>query len=71
MASKKTVKSKGLDQRLEAKAVLKLSRRARAEIATLLKRNQAGTITRGELETLLEEVEDQLKMMIFYMHKFL
>jgi hypothetical protein len=71
MASRKTVKSKGLDQRLEAKAVLKLSRRARAEIATLLKRNQAGTITRGELETLLEEVEDQLKMMIFYMHKFL
>jgi hypothetical protein len=71
MASKKTVKSKGLDQRLEAKAVLKLSRRARAEIATLLKRNQAGTITRGELETLLEEVKEQLKVMIFYMHKFL
>jgi hypothetical protein len=71
MASKKGRKSKGLDERRDAKSVLKLSRRAQAEVAKLLKRNQSGTITRAELETGLEEVEERLKVMILFMCKFL
>jgi hypothetical protein len=71
MASKKGRKSKGLDKRRDAKSVLKLSRRAQAEVAKLLKRNQSGTITRAELETGLEEVEERLKVMILFMCKFL
>lgn len=71
MAAKKGRKSKGQDQGQDVKAVLKLSQRAQAEVAKLLKRDQSGTITRIELDTRLEEVEDQLKTMILFMHKLL
>jgi hypothetical protein len=64
MASKRTVARSGSDKRREAETVLKLSKRAKAEVAKLLKRNQAGTITRAQLETGLEEVEEQLKRML-------
>jgi hypothetical protein len=64
MASKKTVAKSGSDKRRDAKTVLALSRKAKAEVAKLLKRNQDGTITRAELETELEEVEDQLERML-------
>jgi hypothetical protein len=71
MAAKKGKKSKGVDQRRNAKSVLKLSRRAQAEVAKLLKRNQSGTITQMEMETRLEEVGGKLKEMILFMCKFL
>jgi hypothetical protein len=71
MAEKKGKKSKGLDRRRNAKSVLKLSRRAQAEVAKLLKRNQSGTITQMEMETRLEEVGGKLKEMILFMCKFL
>ena len=61
MASKRTVARRGPDKRRKAETVRKLSLRAKAEVAKLLKRNQAGTITRAKLETGLEEVEEQLK----------
>jgi hypothetical protein len=64
MASKKTVATRGSEKRREAEAVLKLSRRAKAEVAKLLKGNQDGTITRAQLETGLYEVEEQLKRML-------
>ena len=64
MASKRTVAKRGSDKRREAETVLKLSERAKAEVAKLLKRNQAGTITRVQLETGLEEVEERLKRML-------
>lgn len=64
MASKKTVAKSGSDQRRDAKTVLALSKKAKAEVAKLLKRNQDGTITRAQLETELEEVEDQLERML-------
>lgn len=64
MASKKTVARKGSGKRREAEIVLKLSKRAKAEVARLLEGNQAGTITRARLETGLEEVEEQLKRML-------
>ena len=51
--------------------MLKLSRRAKAEVAKLLKRNEAGTITRAQLDTGLEELEEQLKQMIHFVRHFL
>lgn len=64
MASKKTVAKSGLGRRRQAQNVLALSRRAKAEVAKLLSRNQAGTITRAQLDTGLEEVEARLKRML-------
>ena len=64
MASKKTVAKSGSDKHQDAKTVLQLSKRAKAEVAKLLKRNQAGTVTRAELETGLEELEEQLEQML-------
>jgi hypothetical protein len=64
MASKRTAARNGSDKHREAEAVLKLSRRAKAEVTKLLKRNQAGTITREQLDTGLEEVEERLKRML-------
>ena len=69
MASKRTVTSTGSDKRRDAKAVLKLSRRADAEVAKLLKRNEAGTITRVELNTGLKEVEHRLNRMMVFLNK--
>jgi hypothetical protein len=64
MASKKTVARGGSDKRRDAEIVLELSKKAKAEVAKLLKRNQAGSVTREELETGLEEVEEQLEQML-------
>jgi len=63
MASKKTVKKTGSGRARELERLRKLSRRARAEVASLLKREQTGTITRVQLQTGLKEVEKQLKLM--------
>jgi hypothetical protein len=64
MASKRTVKRRGSDKRREAETVLMLSQRAKAEVAKLLRRDQAGTITRKQLKIGLEEVEERLKRML-------
>ena len=64
MASKRTVPSNRSDKRREAETVLMLSKRAKAEVAKLLRRDQAGTITRKQLKTGLEEVEERLKRML-------
>jgi hypothetical protein len=69
--AKKKPDGKGSGKRRDAKALLKVSRRAKAEVAKLLKRNQSGTITRVELETGLEELEGRLKVMILFMGGFL
>ena len=71
MASKRTVAKGGADKHREAKAVLKLSARAKAEVAKLLKGSQAGTITRGQLDTGLEEVDERLKQMIVFVRHLL
>ena len=69
MASKRVVKRRGSNQGGELQRVRKISRRARAEVAKLLKRNKSGTITRVQLQTGLKEVEERLKQMDlhFYM----
>jgi len=71
MASKRTAARRGSDKHREAEAVLKLSVRAKAEVAKLLRRNQAGTITRAQLETGLEEVEERLKRMFLLVRHLL
>ncbi len=71
MASKRTVTRRGSNKRREAETVLKLSRKAKAEVAKLLTRNQAGTITRVKLDTGLKEVEQKLKRMTFFVRQIL
>jgi hypothetical protein len=71
MASKRTVAKGGADKHREAETVLKLSRRAKAEVAKLLKGNQAGSITRAQLDTGLEEIDDRLKQMIVFVRHLL
>jgi hypothetical protein len=59
MASRRTVKKRkpqGPD----------LARRAKAEVARLLKRTKAGTITRVQLQTGLKDVEELLENLHFY-----
>jgi hypothetical protein len=69
MTSKKT--RGGLGKRRKAKTVLKLSRRAQAETARLLRRDRAGTITRLELNTGLKEIKTRLKVMVRLINKIL
>jgi hypothetical protein len=71
MALKKTVRTRGSEKRPEAESVLKLSKRAKVEVAKLLKRNEAGTITRAQLDTGLEELEERLKQMIHFVRHLL
>jgi hypothetical protein len=71
MASKKTVGRRGSEKRPDAEDVLKLSRRAKAELEKLLKRNEDGTITRMQLDTGLEEIDEQLKQMIHFVRHLL
>jgi hypothetical protein len=69
MASKRGRKKKSSDKQKKAKEALELSAVARAEIARLLKEEQEGNITRAEMETGLEEIDERLKrLMIFVRH---
>jgi len=69
MASKRSRTKKSPDKQKKAKEVLELSASARAEIARLLKDEQDGKITRLEMETGLEEIDESLKrLMIFVRH---
>lgn len=51
-------------------AVLKLSGRARDEVADLLERSRAGTITRVDLQTGLKEVKAQLGVVSTFIFDF-
>jgi len=69
MASKRGRKKKSSNKQKKAQEALELSASARAEIAKLLKDEQAGNITRLEMETGLEEIDERLKrLMIFVRH---
>jgi len=69
MASKRGRKKKSSDKQKKAQEALELSAVARAEIARLLKEEQEGNITRAEMETGLEEIDERLKrLMIFVRH---
>ena len=60
MASKRTGKRRASVVEREWREVL---RRAQAEVAELLKRNKAGTITQVQLQSGLKEVRERLKQM--------
>jgi hypothetical protein len=69
MASKRARTKKSSDKQKKAQEALELSASARAEIARLLKEEQDGKITRVEMETGLEEIDERLKrLMIFVRH---
>lgn len=69
MASKRRRTRKTSDKQKKAKEAIELSASARAEIAKLLKDEQQGNITRLEMETGLEELDESLKrLMIFIRH---
>jgi hypothetical protein len=69
MASKRARTKKSSDKQKKAQEALELSASARAEIAKLLKEEQEGNITRAEMETGLEEIDERLKrLMIFIRH---
>ena len=71
MASKRGRTRKSPDKQKVAKEALELSASARAEIAKLLKDGQKGTITRLEMETGLEEVDQRLKRILAFIRHFL
>ena len=71
MASKRGRTGKSPDNQKKAKEALELSASARAEIAKLLKDGQEGTITRLEMETGLEEVDERLKRILAFIRHFL
>jgi hypothetical protein len=60
MPSRRTVKKRKPPQGPD------LARRAKAEVARLLKRTKAGTITRVQLQTGLKDVEELLENLHFY-----
>jgi hypothetical protein len=66
MASRRIVAKRGSARRRNAKTVTTLSVKAEAEVAELLERNQAGTISRARLKTGLKEVDGRLKRMIAF-----
>ena len=70
MGSKKKVMKKGSD-RQRAEYVLALSRKAKSEVQSLLKRNRTGTLNRVQLKTGLKEVKGQLKKMLGMIRGFL
>jgi hypothetical protein len=71
MASKRGRTRKSPDNQKKAKEALELSASARAEIAKLLKQGEEGTITRLEMETGLEEVDERLKRILAFIRHFL
>ena len=71
MASKRNRTRKSSDKQNKAKEALELSASARAEIAKLLKDDQEGTITRAQMETGLEEVDERLKRILAFIRHFL
>jgi hypothetical protein len=71
MAAKKGYTRKTSDKQKQAKEALELSASARAEIARLLKDGRKGTITRLEMQTGLEEVDERLKRILAFIRHFL
>ena len=66
MASRRPVKKREPRQGRDLKLLRKFQRRAEAEVERLLKRTEAGNITRAQLQTGLEEVRDLLTNLHFY-----
>jgi hypothetical protein len=66
MASKKTATKSAPDKSRKAEEFDELLKRARYEVATLLKHENAETLTGRELKTGLKEVQEQMKRMLAF-----
>jgi hypothetical protein len=67
MTSKKTATRRRPNDREQARAAFILfSRKARTDVARLLRQNRAGTITQRELQTGLREIKGDLKRMLAF-----
>jgi hypothetical protein len=78
MASKRVRKKKSPgkqkaanDKHKIAQETLELSANARAEIDKLLKDEQKGTITRSQMESGLEEIDERLKRLMIFINRLL
>jgi phage-related protein len=67
-ASKKTATRKVSKKRRKLKELRELTKKARAEVAELLARSQAGSIPPAELQTELVELDQGLKEMEIFEH---
>jgi acyl-CoA reductase-like NAD-dependent aldehyde dehydrogenase len=66
MASKKTATRSASDRSRKAKEFQELMEKARDEIATLLKQEKARALTGRELQTGLEELQENMKRMLAF-----
>lgn len=71
MASKKTATKRATPKTPKVKVLIELSRRARREVETLLRRSEAGTITMAEMKAGLKQAEAPLKQMLGYINNTL
>ena len=70
MASKRVTTRKASAKSLKAKELRELAKKARGEVAKLLKDDLAGTISGPELQTGLKELEQKLKRIGSFIHMF-
>jgi hypothetical protein len=70
MATKKATRKKASAKRVKEKELRKLSKKARTEVAKLLKRDRAGTVTAVQMATGLKELDQKLKLITSFIHTF-
>jgi ribosomal protein L16/L10AE len=71
--AKNKITRREVDKQQEAKELLRISKRAKAELAEvtrLLKDEKSENVTRRQLETGLEEVDRDLKKLFIWIHIF-
>ena|ERR1700722_5665330 len=68
MAPRKKVAQKRSQQTPKNQVLIKLSRRALREAKALLKRSEAGTITKAKLSSGLKQLEVPLQLMVGYIN---
>jgi hypothetical protein len=70
MATKKSTRKKASAKLAKEKELRKLSKKARTEVAKLLKRDRAGTVTAVQMATGLKELDQKLKLITSFIHTF-
>src|ERR1700684_3630881 len=70
MATKKATRKKASAKLAKEKELRKLSKKARTEVAKLLKRDRAGTVTAVQMAAGLKELDQNLKLITSFIHTF-